>query len=66
MMASVWPASTFTEKLIPEHPKNWLILFEVYVILFCPEINVPLSGKPIVESTLITVSPIKTGSRALE
>ena len=51
--------SSFVEILdtIPEQPKNWLTVFDVYVTVFVPEIIVPDSGKPIVVSTEITEEP---------
>ena len=45
---------------IPLHPKNWFTDFDVYVIVLSPLMIVPESGKPIVESTVITEDPMDT------
>jgi hypothetical protein len=42
------------------------VLFDVYEIIFDPEIIFPNSGNPIVESTVIVLDPTATSSSVLE
>ena len=48
--------------VIPAQSKNWLTVFDPYVIVFTPAIIVPAVPNPIVESTFITDAPIETVS----
>lgn len=55
-MSDLVPITSVT----PEHPKNWFTDLFVYVITLLPEINVPVTPNPIVESTAMTEDPIET------
>ena len=45
----------------PTHPKNWLTVFDEYVIILAPERIVPVDPNPTVLSTVITEDPTDTG-----
>ena len=48
--------------VIPVQFKNWFTVLSVYVIVFTPDIIVPVVPKPTVESTVITLAPTETFS----
>ena len=50
------------EDVIPVQSKNWLTVFDPYVIVFTPAITIPVVPNPIVESTFITDAPTATVS----
>ena len=45
----------------PEHPRNWLTVLSVYVMVFVPATRVPVAPNPTVESTVIIESDTATG-----
>ena len=62
LISSAVPIPTPT----PLHPKNWLIVFDVYSIdEFAPLMIVPVVPNPTVESTLIIDAPAPTWSKTL-
>ena len=45
---------------IPVQFKNWFTVLSVYVIVFIPDIAIPVDPNPTVESTVITEDPTDT------